>query len=82
MDSPAMTDEFHLVVDALTLNVIDTIYCVAGILITDFARVAQAEELRYIGSRHEEPAGNAAAATGYLTKRLKRWAYSRGTIVR
>jgi oxalyl-CoA decarboxylase len=68
MDSPAMTDGFHLVVDALRLNAIDTIYCVAGIPITDLARLAQAEGLRYIGFRHEESAGNAAAVAGYLTK--------------
>ena len=39
----AMTDGFHLVVDALKLNGIDTIYGVAGIPITDLARLAQAE---------------------------------------
>jgi len=82
MDSPAMTDGFHLVVDALKLNAIDTIYGVGGIPITDLARLAQVEGLRYIGFRHEESAGNAAAAAvaGYLTKRLNRWACSRCTI--
>jgi oxalyl-CoA decarboxylase len=69
MDAPAMTDGFHLVVDALKLNGIDTIYGVAGIPITDLARLAQAEGLRYLGFRHEQSAGNAAAITGYLTQR-------------
>ena len=64
-----MTDGFHLVVDALKLNGIDTIYGVAGIPITDLARLAQAEGLRYLGFRHEQSAGNAAAITGYLTQR-------------
>ena len=64
-----MTDGFHLVVDALKLNGIDTIYGVAGIPITDLARLAQAEGLRYIGFRHEQAAGNAAAIAGYLTQK-------------
>ena len=68
MKSP-ITDGFHLVVDALKLNAIDTIFGVAGIPITDLARLAQAEGLRYIGFRHEQSAGNAAAIAGYLTKK-------------
>src|SRR3984957_18419174 len=67
--SPALTDGFHLVVDALKLNGIDTIYGVAGIPITDLARLAQAEGMRYIGFRHEQSAGNAAAISGYLTQK-------------
>ncbi len=67
--SPALTDGFHLVVDALKLNGIDTIYGVAGIPITDLARFAQAEGIRYIGFRHEQSAGNAAAIAGYLTRK-------------
>jgi oxalyl-CoA decarboxylase len=42
---------------------------VAGIPITDLARLAQAEGLRYVGFRHEQSAGNAAAITGYLTQK-------------
>ena len=57
--SPALTDGFHLVVDALKLNGIDTIYGVAGIPITDLARLAQAEGMRYIGFRHEQSVGDA-----------------------
>ncbi len=68
-DTAAMTDGFHLVLDALKLNGIDTIYGVAGIPITDLARLAQAEGLRYVGFRHEQAAGNAAAITGYLTQK-------------
>ncbi len=64
-----MTDGFHLVVDALKLNGIDTIYGVAGIPITDLARLVQAEGLRYVGFRHEQSAGNAAAISGYLTQK-------------
>jgi len=64
-----LTDGFHLVVDALKLNGIDTIYGVPGIPITDLARLAQAEGIRFIGFRHEQSAGNAAAIAGYLTKK-------------
>src|SRR5665213_976192 len=69
MESLAPTDGFHLVVEALRLNGIDTIYGVAGIPITDLARLAQAEGLRYIVFRHEQSAGNAAAIAGYLTQK-------------
>jgi len=69
MESLTLTDGSHLVVEALKLNGIDTIYGVAGIPITDLARLAQAEGLRYIGFRHEQSAGNAAAIAGYLTQR-------------
>jgi oxalyl-CoA decarboxylase len=65
----AMTDGFHIVVDALKLNGIETIFGVAGIPITDLARLAQAEGIRYIGFRHEQSAGNAAAIAGYLTQK-------------
>ena len=65
----ALTDGFHLVIDALKLNGIDTIYGVPGIPITDLARLAQAEGIRFIGFRHEQSAGNAAAIAGYLTKK-------------
>jgi oxalyl-CoA decarboxylase len=64
-----MTDGFHLVVEALKLNGVDTIYGVAGIPITDLLRLAQAEGVRYFGFRHEQSAGNAAAIAGYLTQK-------------
>src|SRR5665213_38371 len=69
MSAPDMTDGFHLVVDALKLNGIDTIYGVAGIPITDLLRLAQSEGIRYLGFRHEQSAGNAAAIAGYLTQK-------------
>src|SRR5205809_5194345 len=63
-----LTDGFHLVLDALKLNGVKTIYGVPGIPITDFGRMAQAEGIRVISFRHEQNAGNAAAIAGYLTK--------------
>jgi oxalyl-CoA decarboxylase len=64
-----LTDGFHLMVDALKLNDVSTIYGLVGIPVTDLARLAQASGIRYIGFRHEASAGNAAAAAGFLTKR-------------
>jgi len=65
----AQTDGFHLVIDALKLNGIDTIYGLPGIPITDLTRMAQAEGMRMISFRHEQHAGNAAAAAGFLTQK-------------
>ena len=64
-----LTDGFHLVIDALKLNGITTIYGVPGIPITDFGRMAQAAGMRVISFRHEQNAGNAAAIAGFLTKK-------------
>lgn len=69
MESTPMTDGFHVMVDALKLNGIDTIYGVAGIPITDLLRLAHSEGIRYIGFRHEQNAGHAAAIAGFLTQK-------------
>jgi oxalyl-CoA decarboxylase len=63
------TDGFHLVIDALKLNGINTIYGVPGIPITDLGRMAQAAGMRVISFRHEQNAGNAAAIAGFLTRK-------------
>ena len=67
--APAMTDGFHLVIDALKHNDIDTIFGLVGIPITDLCRLAQAQGMRFIGFRHEQHAGNAAAIAGYMTQK-------------
>jgi oxalyl-CoA decarboxylase len=64
-----MTDGFHLVIEALKLNGIDTIFGLPGIPITDLTRKMQAEGMRVISFRHEQHAGNAAAAAGFLTQK-------------
>ncbi len=64
-----LTDGFHLVIDALKLNGLNTIYDVPGIPISDLLRMAQAEGMRVISFRHEQNAGNAAAIAGFLTKK-------------
>src|SRR5216117_54069 len=63
-----VTDGFHLVIDALKLNGIDTIFGLPGIPITDFTRIAQAQGIRVVSFRHEQNAGNAAAIAGFLNK--------------
>src|SRR3989441_312698 len=68
-DVQEVTDGFHLVIDALKLNGIDTIFGLPGIPITDFTRMAQAEGLRVISFRHEQNAGYAAAIAGFLTQK-------------
>jgi oxalyl-CoA decarboxylase len=65
----SLTDGYHLVVDALKLNDVHTIYGLVGIPITDLARIAQASGIRYIGFRHESDAIHAGAAAGFLTKK-------------
>ncbi len=64
-----LTDGFHLVIDALKLNGINTIYGVPGIPITDLGRKAQAAGMRVLSFRHEQNAGYAAAIAGFLTKK-------------
>jgi oxalyl-CoA decarboxylase len=66
---PDLTDGFHLVIDALKLNGIETIYGVPGIPITDLGRMAQAAGMRVVSFRHEQHAGNAAAIAGFLTQK-------------
>ncbi|WP_425046724.1 oxalyl-CoA decarboxylase [Primorskyibacter sp. S87] len=65
----SQTDGFHLLIDALRLNGIETIYNVPGIPITDLGRYAQAQGMRVLSFRHEQHAGYAAAAAGFLTKK-------------
>ena len=62
-------DGFHLVIDALKLNGIDTIFGLPGIPITDLTRKAQAEGMRVISFRHEQNAGYAASIAGFMTQK-------------
>ncbi len=67
--SQEQIDGFHLVINALKLNGIDTIFGLPGIPITDLTRKAQAAGLRVISFRHEQNAGNAAAIAGFMTQK-------------
>lgn len=64
-----LTDGFHLLIDALKLNGVETVYNVPGIPITDLGRFMQAQGLRVLSFRHEQHAGYAAAIAGFLTKK-------------
>ncbi|MEE2746012.1 MAG: oxalyl-CoA decarboxylase [Pseudomonadota bacterium] len=64
-----LTDGFHLVIDALKLNEVNTIYNVPGIPITDLGRLMQSAGMRVLSFRHEQNAGYAAAIAGYLTQK-------------
>jgi oxalyl-CoA decarboxylase len=68
-ETQELTDGFHLIIDALKLNGLTTIYGVPGIPITDFGRMAQAAGIRVLSFRHEQNAGYAAAIAGFLTKK-------------
>ena len=68
-ETPELTDGFHLLIDALKLNGLTTIYGVPGIPITDFGRMAQGAGIRVLSFRHEQNAGYAAAIAGFLTKK-------------
>src|SRR5438876_6984463 len=61
-------DGFELVIDALKLNGIDTIFGLPGIPITDLTRRMQAAGMRVISFRHEQNAGYAASIAGFLTQ--------------
>ena len=61
------TDGFQLVIEALKLNGIDTIFGLPGIPITDLTRKLQASGLRVISFRHEQNAGYAASIAGFMT---------------
>jgi len=65
----SLTDGFHLLIDALQMNGLNTLYGVPGIPITDFGRIAQANGMRVLSFRHEQHAGNAAAIAGYITQK-------------
>jgi oxalyl-CoA decarboxylase len=64
-----LTDGFQLVIDALKLNGIDTLYGLPGIPITDLTRRAQAAGMRVLSFRHEQNAGYAASIAGFLTQK-------------
>ena len=68
-DTEELTDGFNLVIEAMKLNGLETIYGVPGIPITDFGRMAQAAGIRVLSFRHEQNAGYAAAIAGFLTKK-------------
>src|ERR1700674_4672269 len=70
IDTPSQeTDGFQLVIDALRLNGIETIFGLPGIPITDLTRKLQRAGLRVISFRHEQNAGYAASIAGFMTQK-------------
>ncbi|MBV8193039.1 MAG: oxalyl-CoA decarboxylase, partial [Alphaproteobacteria bacterium] len=68
-EAEELTDGFNLVIEALKLNDVTTVYGVPGIPITDLGRMLQAAGIRVLSFRHEQNAGYAAAIAGFLTKK-------------
>jgi len=62
-----LTDGFHLLMEALEINGIDTIYGLLGIPVTEIGRLWQARGKRFFSFRNEQNAGYAASVAGYLT---------------
>jgi oxalyl-CoA decarboxylase len=58
----------HVLANALRNVGIDCIYGLVGIPVTDLAYLCQEVGIRFIGFRHEQQAGMAAATHGYLTR--------------
>ena len=64
---PAQVTGMDILVRALRMVGIDTMYGLVGIPITELAYIAQERGIRFVGFRHEQQAGMAAATHGYLT---------------
>lgn len=64
---PAQVTGMDILVRALRMVGIDTMYGLVGIPVTEFAYLAQGRGIRFISFRHEQQAGMAAATHGYLT---------------
>ena len=65
---PEQVTGMYILAKALKNVGIDTMYGLVGIPVTEFAYIAQDLGIRFIGFRHEQQAGMAAATHGYLTK--------------
>lgn len=64
---PEQVTGMDILVRALKTVGIDTMYGLVGIPVTELAYLAQARGIRFVGFRHEQQAGMAAATHGYLT---------------
>ncbi|MDE5684053.1 MAG: oxalyl-CoA decarboxylase, partial [Muribaculaceae bacterium] len=64
---PAQVTGMDILVRALRMVGIDTMYGLVGIPVTEVAYIAQGRGIRFISFRHEQQAGMAAATHGYLT---------------
>lgn len=67
METNTKVTGMDILVKALEMVGINTMYGVVGIPITELAYIAQSRGIRYVGFRHEQQAGMAAATHGFLT---------------
>ncbi len=58
----------YILARALRMLGIDKMYGLVGIPVTDLSYLCQEQGIRFVGFRHEQQAGMAAATHGYLTK--------------
>ena len=63
---PAQVTGMDILVRALKMVGIDTMYGLVGIPVTELAYIAQGRGIRFVGFRHEQQAGMAAATPGVL----------------
>lgn len=66
---PDQVTGMYILAKALKNVGIDTIYGLVGIPVTELAYIAQDLGMKFVGFRHEQQAGMAAATHGYLTKK-------------
>ena len=64
---PEQVTGMDILVRALKNVGIDTMYGLVGIPVTELAYIAQMQGIRFVGFRHEQQAGMAAATHGFLT---------------
>ncbi len=64
---PDQVTGMYVLARALKAIGIDTIYGLVGIPITEAAYIAQGQGIKFVGFRHEQQAGMAAATHGYMT---------------
>lgn len=67
--APQQVTGMYILAKSLKNIGIDTMYGLVGIPVTEFAYLAQMEGIRFVGFRHEQQAGMAAATHGFLTKK-------------
>lgn len=65
---PQQVTGMYILARALKLIGIKNVYGLVGIPITEAGYLIQGEGIRFVGFRHEQQAGMAAATEGYLTK--------------
>lgn len=66
---PEQVTGMDILVRALKIVGVDTMYGLVGIPVTEFAYLAQGRGIKFVSFRHEQQAGMAAATHGYLTKK-------------